>query len=68
MPRMSGRATYDAIRAVDPDLAVVATSGRAMSDEIDALLALGVRGFLPKPYSIDVLASELAAVLTQPVP
>ncbi len=64
MPTMSGRATYEALRAVDPSVAVLAMSGHAMTDEIDALLAAGVRGFLPKPYSVDVLASSLADVLT----
>ena len=67
MPTMSGRQAYAAMREVDPEVAVLAMSGHAMTDEIDALLALGVRGFLPKPYSLDVLASSLADVLT-PVP
>lgn len=68
MPHMSGRATYSALRKIRPDIAVIAMSGHAMSDEIDALLELGVRSFIAKPYSIEKLASALADVLIQPDP
>jgi CheY-like chemotaxis protein len=60
MPAMSGRATYSAMRELDASIAVLAMSGHAMTDEIDAMLALGVRGFIPKPASIDTLARSLA--------
>lgn len=66
MPEMSGHATYSAMRKIRPDLAVIAMSGHAMSGEIDALVDLGVRSFIAKPYSIEKLARSLADVLTQP--
>jgi signal transduction histidine kinase/ActR/RegA family two-component response regulator len=66
MPHMSGRATYSALRNIRPDIAVIAMSGHAMSDEIDALLELGVRSFIAKPYSIEKLASSLADVVSHP--
>lgn len=66
MPHMSGRATYSALRKIRPDIAVIAMSGHAMSDEIDSLLELGVRSFIAKPYSIEKLARSLADVLTLP--
>lgn len=65
MPEMSGHATYSAMRKIRPDLAVIAMSGHAMSDEIDALVDLGVRSFIAKPYSIEKLARSLADVLAQ---
>ena len=64
MPEMSGRATYSAMKDVQADVPVLAMSGHAMTDEIDALLELGVKGFIAKPASIDALARSLADVLT----
>ena len=63
MPQMSGRATYSAMREVMPKVPVLAMSGHTMSDEVDALIELGVKAFISKPYSIDALARSLADVI-----
>jgi len=63
MPQMSGRATYSALREVSPNVPVLAMSGHTMSDEVDALIELGVKAFIAKPYSIDALARSLADVI-----
>jgi two-component system, cell cycle sensor histidine kinase and response regulator CckA len=64
MPMMSGRATYTAMREVVQDVPVLAMSGHTMSDEVDALIELGVKAFISKPYSIDTLARSLADMLS----
>jgi DNA-binding NarL/FixJ family response regulator len=63
MPQMSGRATYSAMREVMPKVPVLAMSGHTMSDEVDALIELGVKAFISKPYSIDALARSLADMI-----
>ena len=63
MPMMSGRATYAAMREI-VDVPVIAMSGHTVSDEVDALLAMGVKAFLAKPYSIDHLARLLAELIS----
>jgi two-component system, cell cycle sensor histidine kinase and response regulator CckA len=63
MPGMSGRATYAAMRAVDPEVAVLLMSGYAMNEDVQALLDQGVRGFVMKPYSTEMLARSLADVI-----
>ncbi|MBL8909983.1 MAG: response regulator, partial [Archangium sp.] len=63
MPGMSGRATYLALRGVAPDVRVLLMSGFTMNDDVQELLALGVRSFLSKPYSIDTLARELKLLM-----
>ena len=59
MPGLSGRATYLALRAVEPNVQVLLMSGYTMNEEVQGILDLGVCAFLSKPYSIDDLAREL---------
>jgi len=42
---------------------VLAMSGHTMADEVDALIEMGVKAFISKPYSIDALARSLADVI-----
>jgi two-component system cell cycle sensor histidine kinase/response regulator CckA len=60
MPQMSGRVTFEKLRALDPKACVVVMSGYAMSDEVEAMLALGASGFVTKPYSAETLGRVLA--------
>jgi len=64
MPALSGRATYVAMREVVHDVPVLVMSGHNMADEIDALIELGVKAFIAKPYSIDALARSLADLIS----
>jgi signal transduction histidine kinase/CheY-like chemotaxis protein len=66
MPGMSGRATFQAMRAVDPSVAVLLMSGYTKNEDVQALLDQGARGFVMKPYSVEVLARSLAEALRQP--
>ncbi|CAN5328451.1 hypothetical protein BH11MYX1_BH11MYX1_13530 [soil metagenome] len=59
MPAMSGPSTYAAMREI-ADVPVLAMSGHMMADEVDALIEMGVKAFIAKPYSIDALARSLA--------
>jgi signal transduction histidine kinase/CheY-like chemotaxis protein len=63
MPGMSGKATYTAMRAVDPSVAVLLMSGYTKNEDVQALLEQGARGFVMKPYSVEVLARSLADAL-----
>ncbi|MDP1822300.1 MAG: response regulator [Archangium sp.] len=59
MPGLSGRATYLALRELAPGVKVLLMSGYTMNEEVQAILDLGVRSFLSKPYSMEALAHEL---------
>ena len=63
MPGMTGRATYAAMRAVDPEIPVLLMSGHTMNEEIQSVLDQGANGFLSKPYSVETLARSLADVI-----
>ena len=63
MPGMDGPATLHALRAIDPDVRVLVTTGFDVDERVEALLAQGCRGVLAKPYARDTLADTLATVL-----
>lgn len=62
MPGMNGRATYLGLRKLEPDVDVLLMSGYTMNEEVQAILDLGVRAFLSKPYTVEALAQALAAL------
>jgi PAS domain S-box-containing protein len=59
MPGMSGAATIQALRAIDPSVRIVATSGRPL----DVSETLPIQGFLPKPYSARTLLETVRATI-----
>ena len=59
MPGLSGKDTYLALRALAPGVGVLLMSGYTINEEVEAILELGVRSFLSKPYSMEALAREL---------
>jgi two-component system cell cycle sensor histidine kinase/response regulator CckA len=65
MPGMDGPALARHIRARWPDIPVVGMSGLGAAGRFSTE-TLGVRAFLPKPFTPDVLRSTLEAVLSGP--
>ena len=63
MPQMSGRATYVALREIDPSVPVLLMSGYAVNEEVQAILDLGVKAFVAKPHSVEQLAEALSVAL-----
>ncbi len=63
IPGMSGRATYIALREIEPSVPVLLMSGYAVNEEVQAILDLGVKGFVAKPHSVEQLAQALAQIL-----
>lgn len=61
MPRQSGAQTFDALRAISPDVKVLLSSGYH-GDHLEPALRASVDGFLPKPYSLQQLIDALKAV------
>jgi len=63
MPFMDGPATIRALQKMNPRVRVVAASGLGGSEKAAEATALGVRLFLPKPYTAEKLLNALAEVL-----
>ena len=63
MPRMSGAKVFRALRASDPGAQIVLMSGHSGGEDIGALRAEGLAGFVDKPIKLRQLAEVLAALL-----
>jgi PAS domain S-box-containing protein len=61
MPQLSGRDTFHAMKAINPDVRVILSSGYSLLGEAQSIMEQGAVAFLQKPYQ----AGELARVLVQ---
>ena len=70
MPLMDGITLVRAIRKLDPQIQVIASSGIGSSqgsqEKLDQLKELGVHAFLAKPYGVDTLLHALQEVFRKP--
>jgi CheY-like chemotaxis protein len=63
LPVIDGDAVFDELRAINPGVNVVLTSGFAEQSKIASMLARGLRGFIPKPYTAAKLLEQVRSVL-----
>ena len=63
MPKLGGHSTFYKIRALDPSIKILLSSGFVAQSAVDDLLANGAAGFLPKPHRIKTLAEKLREIL-----
>lgn len=63
MPVMDGPATILALRSIDPDVRIVGSSGLAANGNVARAVDAGVRHFVPKPYTADVMLKILRKAL-----
>jgi signal transduction histidine kinase/ActR/RegA family two-component response regulator len=68
MPGLDGRATYQALRAIDPAVRVVLSTGYGRDGRAQELLDLGVQEFVEKPFRLDQLGEALARARQGPAP
>ena len=65
MPKMGGHEAFYQIKAVDPKIHVLLSSGYVDASSVEDLLKNGADGFLEKPHRIKTLATELRRILDQ---
>jgi PAS domain S-box-containing protein len=63
MPLKSGRESFLEMKKVDAGVKVIISSGYAKDNRIEALMTLGVKAFIPKPYSIGKLKEVLNEII-----
>jgi CheY-like chemotaxis protein len=63
LPVMDGDAVFDELRALNPEVAVVLSSGFAEQGKLGNMLAQGLRGFIPKPYTREKLLEQVRSTL-----
>jgi CheY-like chemotaxis protein len=67
MPGMSGEATFDKLRELEPTLPVLIWSGYAAEQDTESMLRRGAVGFVQKPYRVAELSRIVAASLRAPL-
>ncbi len=63
LPVMDGDAVFEELKALSPSVNVVLSSGFAEQNKIGAMLAQGLRGFIPKPYTREKLLEQVRSAL-----
>jgi PAS domain S-box-containing protein len=65
MPIMNGPAMAIALRAINPDVRIIGSSGLGASGGASVAEKAGVTDFLAKPYTADALLKAISAVLAK---
>lgn len=63
MPGISGGATFDRIRQINPTMPVLLSSGYSINGEVSEILDRGCNGFIQKPVDIRELGQKIRSVL-----
>ncbi len=63
LPILDGAEVFEELRLIRPNIAVMLSSGFAEQAKVREMLAKGLRGFLPKPYTEAKLLSQVRIVL-----
>jgi len=63
MPVMDGAAMIVALRAVNPEVRILASSGLGADDDVSKAVGSGLVEFVAKPYSTEVLLTALRRIL-----
>ena len=63
MPDISGGETYDLLRAINPQIKVLLSSGYSIDGQAQEILERGCDGFIQKPFDIKRLASKIRKIL-----
>jgi PAS domain S-box-containing protein len=63
MPEMSGKATYEELKKINPAVRVLLVSGYSTNKQTEELFELGCRGFIQKPFDIIELSHKLREIL-----
>jgi CheY-like chemotaxis protein len=63
LPVMDGDAVFDELRLLNPNIVVVLSSGFAEQSKLGNMLAQGLKGFIPKPYTSEKLLEQVRSTL-----
>jgi CheY-like chemotaxis protein len=63
MPEMDGDTTFDHIRAINPGIPVLLSSGYSVDGKATEILQKGCNGFIQKPFNISKLSQKIRQVL-----
>ncbi len=59
MPGMNGGETFDCLKKIDPDVAVLLSSGYSINGDATTIMHKGCRGFIQKPFNLVQLSEKI---------
>lgn len=65
MPGMKGGEVFDQVKAINPDIKVLLSSGYSVEGEATEILNRGCNGFIQKPFHMGELSEHIRQVLRQ---
>jgi DNA-binding NtrC family response regulator len=60
---MNGGDVYDAVKAIDPGVTALLSSGYSRDGRADNILGAGCNGFIQKPFSMAKLSEKVGEIL-----
>jgi CheY-like chemotaxis protein len=63
MPEMGGSETFDRLKALNPAIKVLLSSGYSVDGQATEILQRGCSGFIQKPFTIQKLSKKLRQLL-----
>lgn len=64
MPKKSGEQAYMDMKAIDPNVKVILSSGFRQDERVNFALEQGINAFIQKPYTLEKLADVLAELFS----
>jgi len=65
LPGMGGGELFDALKAMEPGLKALISTGYSVEGEVSDLMRRGCKGYIQKPFSMRVLAKEIRRLLDE---
>jgi len=65
MPNMGAAETYDGLRAINPAIKVLLSSGYGADQQTGELLRRGCDGFIQKPFNMQSLSEKIEEILNR---
>lgn len=66
MPNMNGSETFDRLKAADPNIQIILSTGYSADGQANDILKRGCRGLITKPFTLGELSEKLGRVLQPP--
>ncbi len=63
MPDKGGGEVYDELKALNPEVKVLLSSGYSLDSQARAILQRGCNGFIQKPFNMQALSQKIAQVM-----
>ena len=63
MPKMAGGETFDKLKAINPKVKIVLSSGFSIDGEASKIIERGCDGFIQKPFDVKELTRKIREIL-----